>query len=204
MRSKPWVAAALVLVPAAALQGCAEALIVGGVTAGVIMAADRRQVEVMYADQRIEFAAGSRIDDALKGQGHVNVTSYNYTVLLTGEVPTAQAKTDAEKAASEVPQIKTVVNELQIAGTSSAASRSNDAYITSKVKSNFLGNDKFKSTDIKVVTEASVVYLLGLVTREEADAATEVARGTGGVQRVVRVFEYVSPPAKKAEKSETR
>jgi osmotically-inducible protein OsmY len=204
MRSQPWVAAALVLVSAAALQACAEALIVGGVVAGVMVAADRRQVEVMYADQRIEFAAGSRIDEVLKGQGHVNVTSYNYTVLLTGEVPTAQAKVDAEKAASEVPQVKTVVNELQIAGTSSAASRSNDTYITSKVKSNFLGNENVKATNIKVVTEASVVYLLGLVTREEADAATEIARGTGGVQKVVRVFEYVAPPATKTEKSETR
>jgi len=101
------------------------------------MAADRRQTEVMFSDQRIEFSAGSRIDEALKGQGHINVTSYNYTVLLTGEVPTAQAKADAEKAALEVQNVKTVVNELQIAGTSSTASRSNDAYITSKVKVTF-------------------------------------------------------------------
>ncbi len=197
MRSRRWVAVGLLLVSAGALQACAEALIVGGVTAGVIMAADRSQAEVMYSDQRIEFNAGSRIDDVLKGQGHVNVTSYNYTVLLTGEVPTAQAKADVEKAALEVQNVKTVVNELQIAGTTSTASRSNDAYITSKVKGNFLGNEKFKPTDIKVVTEASVVYLLGLVTREEADAATEIARGTAGVQKVVRVFEYVVPPAKK-------
>jgi len=197
MRGKRWAAVALLLVSAAALQACAEALIVGGVAAGVVMAADRRQTEVMFSDQRIEFNAGSRIDDALKGEGHINVTSYNYTVLLTGEVPTAQAKADAEKAALEVQNVKTVVNELQIAGTSSTASRSNDAYITSKVKSNFLGNEKFKPTDIKVVTEAGVVYLLGLVTRDEADAATEIARGTGGVQKVVRVFEYVVPPAKK-------
>jgi osmotically-inducible protein OsmY len=197
-----WVAVGLLLASAALLQACAEALIIGGVTAGVIMAADRRQVEVMYSDQRIEFSASNKIDEALKGQGHVNVTSYNYTVLLTGEVPTAQAKTDAEKAVIEVPNVKTVVNELQIAGTSSAASRSNDAYITSKVKSNFLGNGKFRPTDIKVVTEASVVYLLGLVTREEADAATEVARGTGGVQKVVRVFEYVTPsPSPKKQDS---
>jgi osmotically-inducible protein OsmY len=197
-----WVAVGLLLASTVLLQACAEALIIGGVTAGVIMAADRRQVEVMYSDQRIEFSASNKIDEALKGQGHVNVTSYNYTVLLTGEVPTAQAKADAEKAVIEVPNVKTVINELQIAGTSSAASRSNDAYITSKVKSNFLGNGKFRPTDIKVVTEASVVYLMGLVTREEADAATEVARGTGGVQKVVRVFEYVtpSPPPKKQEK----
>ena len=194
-----WVAAGLLLASAAALLGCVEAVIVGGVAAGVVMAADRRQAEVMLSDQEIEFTAGSRINDALKDQGHVNVTSYNYTVLLTGEVPTAQARADAEKAASEVPKVKTVVNELQIAGTSSTASRSNDAYITSKVKSNFLGNGKFKPTDIKVVTEASVVYLLGLVTREEADAATEVARGTSGVQKVVRVFEYVTPPTTRPE-----
>ena len=196
---KQWFAVGLLLASTAMLQGCVEAVIVGGVAVGVMMAADRRQTEVMLADQGIEFSAGSKIDEALKGQGHINVTSYNYSVLLTGEVPTAQAKADAEKAASEVPKVRTVVNELQIAGTSSAASRSNDAYITSKVKSNFLGNGKFKPTDIKVVTEASVVYLLGLVTREEADAATEVARGTGGVQKVVRVFEYVTPPAKKPE-----
>jgi osmotically-inducible protein OsmY len=201
---KQWFAVGLLLASTAVLQGCAEALIVGGVAVGVMMAADRRQTEVMLADQGIEFSAGSKIDEALKGQGHINVTSYNYTVLLTGEVPTAQAKADAERVASEVPKVRTVVNELQIAGTSSAASRSNDAYITSKVKSNFLGNGKFKPTDIKVVTEASVVYLLGLVTREEADAATEVARGTGGVQKVVRVFEYVTPPAKKAEGGEAR
>jgi osmotically-inducible protein OsmY len=198
-----WFGVGLLLAATAALQGCAEALIVGGVAVGVMIAADRRQTEVMFADQGIEFTAGSRIDDALKGQGHVNVTSYNYTVLLTGEVPTAQARAEAENAASGVRNVKTVVNELQIAGTSSTASRSNDAYVTSKVKSNFLGNGKFKPTDIKVVTEAGVVYLLGLVTREEADAATEVARGTAGVQKVVRVFEYVTPPAKRAEGSPT-
>jgi osmotically-inducible protein OsmY len=160
------------------------------------MAADRRQVEVMYTDQSIEFSAGSRIGDALKDEGHVTVTSYNYTVLLTGEVPTAQARAEAEKAAAGIPKVKTVVNELQIAGTSSAASRSNDAYVTSKVKSNLLGNGTVKPTDVKVVTEAGVVYLLGLVTREEADAATEIARGTAGVQKVVRVFEYVVPASK--------
>jgi osmotically-inducible protein OsmY len=201
---KRWVAASLLLAIAATLLGCVEAVIVGGVAAGVVMAADRRQVEVMFADQGIEWTAGSRIDEALKGEGHVNVTSYNYTVLLTGEVPTVQARADAEKAAGEVPKVKTVVNELQVAGTSSAASRSNDAYITSKIKSNFLGNGKFKPTDVKVVTEASVVYLLGLVTREEADAATEVARSTGGVQKVVRAFEYIAPPAKLPQGPEPR
>jgi osmotically-inducible protein OsmY len=189
--------AALLVTSAIMLQGCVGALLAGGVATGVVLAVDRRQAEVMFTDQRIEFTAGSRIGEALKGQGHVNVTSYNYMVLLTGEVPTAKAKGEAEKVASEVPQVKSVINELQIAGTSSAASRSNDAYITSKVKGNFLGNGKFRPTDIKVVTEAGTVYLLGLVTREEADAATEATRGTGGVQKVVRVFEYIVPPVQK-------
>ena len=127
--ARRYAAVALIFASAAMLQACVEALIIGGVTTGVVLAADRRQAEVMYTDQRIEFAAGSRIGDALKDQGHVNVTSYNYTVLLTGEVPTAQAKAQVEKIVSEIPQVKTVVNELQIAGASSAASRSNDAYI---------------------------------------------------------------------------
>jgi len=192
-----WAAVAVLLVLAAVLQACVDAVVVGGVATGMLIASDRRQSEAMFADRRIEFTAGSRVGDALKGQGHVNITSYNYTVLVTGEVPTAQVKADVEKIVGEVSQVKAVINELQIAGASSTASRSNDAYITSKVKGNFLGNGKFRPTDVKVVTEASVVYLLGLVTHEEADAATEIARGTGGVQKVVRVFEYVVPPAQK-------
>src|SRR5438046_9243098 len=92
--ARRYAAMALILVSAAMLQACIDALIVGGVTTGVVLAADRRQAEVMFTDQRIEFTAGSRIGDASKGRGHVNVTSYNYTVLLTGEVPSAQAKAE--------------------------------------------------------------------------------------------------------------
>ena len=200
--SRRWAAVALVLATAPGLQACAEALIVGTIATVVVVAADRRQLEVMFGDQRIESAAGSRVNEALNGKGHVVVTSFNYTVLLTGEVPSAEAKARAGRVVVEVPQVKTVVNELQIAGASSAASRSNDAYITSKVKSSFLGNGVFRPTDVKVVTEAGVVYLLGLVTREEADAATNITRGTGGVQKVVRVFEYVTLPARKPVKTE--
>jgi len=188
-----WAIVVLAAASALSLQACVESLIIGGVATGVVVAADRRQPEVIFGDQRIEVVASNRIGDALAGQGHVNITSYNYMVLLTGEVPSAQVKANTERIASEVPQVKTVINELQIAGASSMASRSNDSYITSKVKSNLVGADKVGPTSIKVVTEAGVVYLLGLVTREEADAATEIARGTGGVQKVVRVFEYVAP-----------
>jgi len=191
--TRRWIAVALVVLSASALQACVDALILGGVATAVIMAADRRQPEVVLGDRRIEFVASNRIGDALAGQGHVNVTSYNYMVLLTGEVPTVQVKAQTEQIASEVPQVRTVINELQVAGASTLTSRGNDGYITSKVKSNFIGAEKFRTTDIKVVTEAGVVYLLGLITREEADAATEIARGTAGVQKVVRVFEYVKP-----------
>jgi osmotically-inducible protein OsmY len=184
-------AAVLLVAAAATLQGCIDALILGGAATGVIMATDRRQPEVLLGDQRIEIVAGSRIEDELKDRGHVNVTCYNYSVLLTGEVPNAEIKAKLERIASEVPQVKSVVNELQVAGVSSLASRSNDAYITGKVKGNLI---TAQVNNVKVVTEASVVYLLGLVTREEADAASDVARGTGGVQKVVRVFEYVAPP----------
>ena len=201
MRGSParrrWAAVALLLLLVAALQACVDVLVIGSAATALILAADRRRLEVMLDDYRIESAAGDRVGDALKGRGHVNITSFNHTVLLTGEVPTAQSKAEVEKIVGEGPQVKTMVNELQIAGASSAASRSNDAYITSKVKTNFLSNGKFRPTDIKVVTEAGVVHLLGLVTREEADAATEVARGTAGVLKVVRVFEYVVPPGTK-------
>jgi len=111
--TRRYAAVALIFASAAMLQACVDALIVGGVATGVVLAADRRQAEVMFTDQRIEFTAGSRIGEALKSQGHVNVTSYNYTVLLTGEVPTAQAKAEAEKIVSEIPQVKTVVTSCR-------------------------------------------------------------------------------------------
>jgi len=164
---------------------------------GAVVAADRRQSEVLLGDQRIEFAASSRIGEAIKDQGHVNITAYNNVVLLTGEVPTAEMKAQTEKIASEVPNVKSVVNEIQIAGVSSLGSRTNDSYLTSKVKGNFVGSNKFLPNHVKVVTEAGVVYLMGLVTREEADAAAEAARSTSGVQKVVRVFEYIPAPAGK-------
>jgi osmotically-inducible protein OsmY len=192
-----WEAAALLVLASTALQGCLDALIVGGMATGAVVAADRRQSEVLLGDQRIEFATSSRIGEAIKDQGHVNVTAYNNVVLLTGEVPTAEMKAQTEKIASEVPNVKSVVNEIQISGVSSLGSRTNDSYLTSKVKGNFVGSNKFLPNHVKVVTEAGVVYLMGLVTREEADAAAEAARSTSGVQKVVRVFEYIPAPAGK-------
>jgi len=191
--------AVLALGAAAALSGCIPAMILGGAAATAVAISDRRQPEVLLGDNRIEYAVSGRIDDALRDQAHINATSYNYTVLLTGEAYTPELKAQAEKIATEVPQVKNVVNEIDVAGRSSLASRSNDSLITTKVKANLISDagKRYEPEQVKIVTERGVVYLLGLVTREEADAITDVVRSTAGVQKVVRVFEYILPPAKR-------
>ena len=183
-------AALALLVPA--LAGCMGAAVVGA-GAGALVLADRRVSETYIADEGIEIRAANRIGEKLGDKAHVNVTSYNRMVLLTGEVPDATAKAEAEKIVSQVPNVKSISNELAIAGPSSFGARSNDAYITSKVKARFVDHNKFAANHVKVVTEAGVAFLLGLVTQAEADAAVEIARTTGGVQKVVRVFEIISP-----------
>ncbi len=188
-------ATTLVVAALPLLQGCFPLVAAGAGTAAMV-AVDRRQPDVVLGDQRIELSAGTRISERFKDQVHVNVTSFNRVVLLTGEAQTAQLKSDIERLVAEITEVKSVVNELQVAGPSSFGSRSNDTYLTGKVKAAFIGADKFSPNDVKVVSEAGVVYLMGLVTRKEADDATEAARSTGGVQKVVRVFEYiVAPPA---------
>jgi osmotically-inducible protein OsmY len=173
------------------LHGCA-AVAVGGATAtGVVMADDRRTVGTITEDQGIEMKASRRIGEKF-GNAYINVTSYNRMVLLTGEAADAAAKSEIYKIARAVENVRDVINEIQIAGNSSLSARANDAYLTSKVKARFLDAQKFDIVHVKVVTEANTVYLLGLVTRQEAADATEIARTTGGVQRVVRVFEYLN------------
>ncbi len=171
------------------LSGC-MAMAVGGAATGMIVAEDRRTVGTMTEDQGIEFKAASRIDEKVK-DGHINVTSYNRAVLLTGEVPSAAARTDAEQTTRAVDNVRSVFNELQVAGNSSLQARTNDTVLTSKVKVRFIDAGKFGPLHVKVVTENGVVYLLGMVKRQEAADATEVARTTGGVRKVVRVFEYL-------------
>lgn len=180
--------ALLVAIPL--VNGCAPVLVGGAAATGVVVAQDRRTVGTITEDQGIELKAASRISDKIK-DGHVNVTSYNRMVLLTGEVPNAAAKATAEKIARAVENVRSVYNELQVAGNSSLTARANDSYLTSKVKARFVDAQKFNPIHVKVVTENSVVHLLGLVNRKEADDATQIARTTGGVQKVVRVFEYL-------------
>ncbi len=177
----------------ASLAGCIEPVVVGGAAVtGVLVGTDRRLADVQLGDERIDWTASSRIGERFGDQVHVNAHSFDYAVLLTGEVPDAKTKTDVERLVSEINGVKSIVNELQIAGPSSMSSRGNDTYLTGKVKAAFVNAGKFQANHVKVVTEAGVVYLLGLVTRQEADEATEIARSIGGVMKVVRVFEYIS------------
>ena len=178
-------------------QGCAPVLIGGAVATGVIAAEDRRTVGTMTDDQRIEIQASNRIGESLKGNVHVNVTSFNRVVLLSGEVPDAASKERAGQVVKTVDGVRNVYNELVVMGVTPLSSRTNDTLITSKVKGRFVDASKFSPVHVKVVTENGVVYLMGLVTRQEATDATEVARTTSGALKVVRLFEYIEEPAKK-------
>ena len=189
-------AAAAALLAMFMLEGCVEAVIVGGAATGAFVAADRCQAEIVAGDERVGLTALSRVGNRFGDKVHFNVTSYNYNVLLTGEVPDAQAKADIEKIVMQIPQVKGVVNELQVAGLSTLTSRGNDTYLTGRVKGAFVTENKFQANHVKVVTESAVVYLLGLVTRKEADDATAIARSTSGVKKVVRVFEYLTQAPK--------
>lgn len=197
-------AAASVVVLAALLPGCAAVVVGGAVAGGAAVAVDRRPAEVMASDERIEIQATNRITELFKDKGHINVTSYNRQVLLTGEAATEALKQDAERAAATTPEVKSVTDELVIGPPSSLGTRSNDTYLTSLVKSRFVTAQKFNPIHVKVITEAGTVYLLGMVTKREADDATQIARTTSGVKRVVRVFEYIPdpPPAPKPAPAE--
>lgn len=173
------------------LQGCFP-LVAGGVGAGAAMVADRRTSGAYVEDEGIEWRTSSALRDRLGDAVHINVTSFNRNVLLTGEAPSEAHRAEAERVAGGIANVKGIVNEIQIAGTSSLTSRGNDSLITSKVKARFVDSAQFSANHIKVVTEAGTVFLLGIVTRREADAATEVARRTDGVRKVVRVFEYIT------------
>lgn len=185
---------ALKLILSAALisqiTACVPA-VVGGAAAGGAMAADRRTSGIYVEDENIELKAFKKIESNLGEDAHVNVISYNRNVLLTGEVPVAESKPKAESLIKEIPNVRSITNEIVVGPKSSLGSRSNDSYLTSKVKTKFVTEGKFAANHVKVVTENNVVYLLGIVTQAEGDAAAEIARTTDGVTRVVKVFEYM-------------
>ena len=178
-----------------ALHGCAAAVVAGG-GAAVLMAEDRRSSGTYIDDQTIESKASHLIsekydDKKYHNQIHIDVTSFNRFVLLVGEVPTQEIKDDIGALTLGVQNVRNVQNDLTIGPVTSSGTRANDAYITSKVKTRFTSENKFQPNHVKVVTEDGVVYLMGLVKHKEGDDAAEIASSTSGVQRVVKVFEYI-------------
>jgi osmotically-inducible protein OsmY len=174
----------------AALPGCFP-LVATGMGAAVLMADDRRTTGAFVEDETIETKALLRVQQKHSEGVHLNVTSFNRLVLLTGEAPTEVVRTDIERIVRGVDNVRTVQNEIVVVPTTTMMIRSNDTVQTSKVKARFLDANKFRANHVKVVTENSVVYLMGIVKRKEAEDAAEIARTTSGVQRVVRVFEYM-------------
>jgi osmotically-inducible protein OsmY len=182
---------ALLVAAVPLLQACFP-LAVTGAAAVSLMATDRRTTGIYIEDETIEWKAVGQIRDARFATAHVNPTSYNRRVLLTGEAPSEEMRKEIERWVRAVPNVKEVANEIQVAGASSLSSRGNDSLVTSNVKARMVNNGRFSPSHVKVLTEAGVVYLMGLVTPAEGDAAAEVARTTQGVNRVVKVFEYVN------------
>ncbi len=190
--TRPLLLAALVGVSVPVLQGCFPVVAAGAGTA-VMSALDRRTSGTQVEDEGIELRASNRLREKLGSRANVSVTSYNRNVLLTGQVADEATRAEAAAIVGEVPNVRGVSNETEIAGVSSLTQRSNDALITSKVKARILDSQRVKANHVKVVTEMSKVYLMGLLTETEAKAAKEVAASTSGVRKVVAIFEIVSP-----------
>jgi osmotically-inducible protein OsmY len=179
------------VVAAAALSGCA-AVVLGGAVGTALVVTDRRTAGTQLEDQNIELKAGTRIRESVGDRGHINTTSYNRMVLLTGEVQSEADRGAVEQAVGRIEGVRSVVNELAVMGASSMTARSNDTILTSKVKASFIDAKDLQAGALKVVTERGVVYLMGRVTEREANRATDLARGVSGVQKVVKVFEVLT------------
>ncbi len=176
---------------AGTLSACAP-LIVGGAVIGGLVATDRRTSGAQLEDESIELRAASRLREALGDRAHVNATSYNRQVLLTGEVPSEQARQQAEQLVSRVENVRAIINELAVIGNSTLGQRSSDVLVTAKVRASLVDARDLYAGAFKVVTERGTTYLMGRVTQREADRATAITRTVGGVQKVVRIFELIS------------
>jgi osmotically-inducible protein OsmY len=175
----------------AALSACAP-LIIGGAAVGTMVTLDRRTSGAQLDDETIEMRGASRLREALGDRVHVNINSFNRQVLLTGEVPNEAAKQTAEQVLSRVDNVKGVVNELAVMGSTSLTQRSSDTLVTAKVRASLVDAKDLYVSAFGVVTERGTVYLMGRVTTREADRATQMVRSIAGVQRVVRMFETIS------------
>jgi len=194
-RRRPLVATALVgalaIASLASLQGCVLLLGAGAVAGGLSLN-DRRTSGAQVEDESIELKSGPRIREAIGDNGHINVTSYNRIVLISGEVPTDADKAAAEKAVTGIEGVGNVVNELEVGANSTISTRSSDTVITTRVKSGLIDAKDIQASAIKVVTERGNVYLMGRVTEREATRASDIARSQPSVMKVVRVFEILT------------
>lgn len=181
-----------VLGAAVLTSACAPVVLGSAVMGSALSFTDRRTAGTQIEDEAIELKALPRINEAVGDRGHVNTTSYNRTVLITGEVATEADKAAVERAVARIENVKATVNELAVAGKSSIGARSNDAILTSKIKAAYVDAKDLQANAIKVVTERGVAYLMGRVTEREAARAAELARATSGVTKVVRVFEILT------------
>ena len=179
------------LLAATALSGCAPLLIGGAMVGGTMMAVDRRTAGAQVEDQTIEIKAGIEAGKAAPS-AHLNTTSYNRMLLITGEAASEADRKAIEQAAGRIENLRSVVNEVAVMGNTSISARSNDTIITGKVKAAFIDAKDLQAQSLKVVTERGIVYLMGVVTEREANRASDVTRAVGGVQKVVRVFEVIS------------
>lgn len=172
------------------LSGCAP-LVIGGAATAVMMAEDRRSSGVFVDDENIENRALLKVKTRYNNQVHVNITSYNRHVLISGEAASEAVKKGVEEEVATVAGIKRIFNEMAVGSQAGVMAVSNDTRLTTIVKTRFLEANRFQPNHVKVVTEAGVVYLMGIVKRSEADAAAQLASTTAGVSRVVRLFEYL-------------
>jgi osmotically-inducible protein OsmY len=185
----------VVLLTSSLLYGCAAA-VVGGAATSATAVHDRRTVGTFIDDEGIELKARMAIfdDKELNSQIHINIISINGVVLLVGQAPTEAERQKAAELVSTVPKVRLIHNEMTVAAPNSYMTRSSDSLITAKVKTKLFtvkGHDNFDPTRVKVVTENGIVYLMGILTHSEADAVTDAARQVGGVQKIVKLFEYL-------------
>lgn len=175
------------------LQACAPMVVGGAAATGTAVAIDRRTAGTMVDDQAVELKTLDAIlsDKDLYEQTHISSTSFNGLVLLTGQAPRAELRERAERIVSAYPEVRRVVNEITLSAPNSIMTRTSDTWITTKVKTLMFAEKNFNANNVKVVTENGTVYLMGLVRRAESDKAVAIARQVKGVQRVVKVFEYI-------------
>lgn len=180
-----------VLGMAALLSGCPAAIIAGAAGAAV-MADDPRSTGTQIDDETIESRAMSKLRERkdIISQSNLTVVSYNRIVLLLGQTPNATLKRDSGDIVANVPNVRKVYNEIKVAPPGGLWNNTTDGTLSARVKSALIADDGVPSNSVKVITEAGEVYLMGLVTRAHGDRATEIARGVGGVQKVIQLFEY--------------